>query len=120
MGYLIGEFSNITGLSVDTLRYYEKEKLIFSHRDNINRRIYNDSDVKWIEFTIRLKKTGMKISDMKLYAELRYIGDSTVPDRLKLLNTQLEKLENDRKKLNEDIEFLNQKINIYKELLPTD
>lgn len=27
--YLIGAFSKITGLSIDTLRYYEKERLIF-------------------------------------------------------------------------------------------
>ena len=31
--YSIGEFAKKTGLSISTLRYYEQEKLIYSHRE---------------------------------------------------------------------------------------
>ncbi|MBU9790372.1 MerR family transcriptional regulator [Lentilactobacillus sp. G22-6] len=50
MNYGIGKFSRIVNISVDTLRYYEKEGLIVPKRDNVNRRQYTDHDVKWIDF----------------------------------------------------------------------
>lgn len=43
--YSIGEFAEKTGLSIPTLRYYEQEKLIYSHREENNRRYYDDSDI---------------------------------------------------------------------------
>lgn len=70
--YSIGEFAKKTGLSVPTLRYYEQEKLIYSHREENNRRYYDDSDIAWTQFIIRLKKTGMSIKNMQEYAYLRY------------------------------------------------
>lgn len=33
--YSIGEFAKKTGLSISKLRYYEQEKLIYSHREKI-------------------------------------------------------------------------------------
>ena len=53
--YSIGEFAKKTGLSIPTLRYYEQEKLIYSHREENNRRYYDDSDIAWTQFIIRLK-----------------------------------------------------------------
>ena len=54
--YSIGEFAKKTGLSIPTLRYYEQEKLIYSHREENNRRYYDDSDIAWTQFIIRLKR----------------------------------------------------------------
>ena len=65
--YSIGEFAKKTGLSISTLRYYEQEKLIYSHREENNRRYYDDSDIAWTQFIIRLKKTGMSIKNMQEY-----------------------------------------------------
>ena len=89
MNYSIGQFSKVCGLSIDTLRYYEKEKIIFSNRTSNNRRYYTDQDVAWIQFVLRLKQTGMSIKKMQLYAQLRYAGDETIPARTKLLFDQL-------------------------------
>ncbi|MBA1435046.1 MerR family DNA-binding transcriptional regulator, partial [Bombilactobacillus bombi] len=47
--YKIGEFSKRVNLTVDTLRYYEKEYLITPKRDKNNIRIYDNNDIKWIE-----------------------------------------------------------------------
>lgn len=65
--YSIGEFAKKTGLPISTLRYYEQEKLIYSHREKNNRRYYKESDIAWTQFIIRLKKTGMSI---KKYARI--------------------------------------------------
>ena len=43
--YSIGEFSKICGLSIDTLRYYEKQGLISATRGKDHRRFYNEKDI---------------------------------------------------------------------------
>ena len=104
--YSIGEFAEKTGLSIPTLRYYEQEKLIYSHREENNRRYYDDSDIAWTQFIIRLKKTGMSIKNMQEYADLRYKGDSTIPQRLRLLFFQLDELHKQQTEINQHIDFL--------------
>lgn len=85
MEYSIGEFSNLTGLGIHTLRYYEHENLIIPSRNTSNKRRYSDRDVAWIDFIKRLKDTGMPIKEIKRYAELRTAGDPTLNERLEML-----------------------------------
>ena len=113
MKYSIGQFSKLSGFSIDTLRYYEKQKLIFPNRDENNRRIYTEKDVAWISFISRLKKTGMSIKKMQKYAQLRYKGDQTIPERLVLLFNQLDDLHEQEKKIDNNIKFVEQKIKTY-------
>lgn len=113
MNYSIGQFSKVCGLSIDTLRYYEKEKIIFSNRTSNNRRYYTDQDVTWVQFVLRLKQTGMSIKKMKLYAQLRYAGDETIPARTKILFDQLAILHANLKETEQHIEFVEDKIQTY-------
>ncbi len=113
MKYSIGQFSELSGFSIDTLRYYEKQKLLFPKRDENNRRVYSEKDVAWISFISRLKKTGMSIREMQNYAKLRYAGDQTIPERLVLLFNQLDNLHEEEKKIEDNIEFVEQKIKTY-------
>ena len=113
MKYSIGQFSELSGFSIDTLRYYEKQKLLFPKRDENNRRVYSEKDVAWISFISRLKKTGMSIREMQKYAKLRYAGDQTIPERLVLLFNQLDNLHEEEKKIEDNIEFVKQKIKTY-------
>lgn len=39
----------------------------------------------WVKFLQRLKNTGMSLKEMRRYADLRYEGDSTIPERLAIL-----------------------------------
>ena len=113
MKYSIGQFSELSRFSIDTLRYYEKQKLLFPKRDENNRRVYSEKDVAWISFISRLKKTGMSIREMQKYAKLRYAGDQTIPERLVLLFNQLDNLHEEEKKIEDNIEFVEQKIKTY-------
>ena len=63
--YGIGKFSQTVDLPIDTLRYYEKEGILKSRRNESNRRVYDSTDIKWINFIKRLKKTGMPIKMKK-------------------------------------------------------
>ena len=112
--YKIGEISKITNLTIDTLRYYEKEGLITPARDQNNIRMYSDSDIRWIQFIKKLKQTGMPLKNIKEYSNLRDQGDSTINEILSLLYEQKQRLEQNSKQLEEHILFLNNKIDIYK------
>ncbi|CUL31590.1 MerR family transcriptional regulator [Listeria monocytogenes] len=117
MNYTIGAFSKEVELSIDTLRYYEKEKLILPKRNEINRRIYDSSDITWINFIKKLKQTGMPIKDIKEYAKLRYLGDQTIEQRMTLLYKQYDVLVEKREEIELYTQFLLNKIDIYKEML---
>ncbi|EAC7319962.1 MerR family transcriptional regulator [Listeria monocytogenes] len=117
MNYTIGAFSREVELSIDTLRYYEKEKLILPKRNEINRRIYDSSDITWINFIKKLKQTGMPIKDIKEYAKLRYLGDQTIEQRMTLLYKQYDALVEKREEIELYTQFLLNKIDIYKEML---
>ncbi|HEM1971701.1 TPA: MerR family transcriptional regulator, partial [Listeria monocytogenes] len=117
MNYTIGAFSREVELSIDTLRYYEKEKLILPKRNEINRRIYDSSDITWINFIKKLKQTGMPIKDIKEYAKLRYLGDQTIEQRMTLLYKQYDVLVEKREEIELYTQFLLNKIDIYKEML---
>lgn len=85
MDYGIKEFAAKTGISPFTLRYYEKEKLLTPNRTNNGWRYYTEKDVTWILFVKRLKDTGMPIRQIREYARLRALGDSTLQQRMEML-----------------------------------
>ncbi len=113
MNFSIGEFSAITGLSIHTLRYYEKEKLIIPARKDNGRRCYSENDVNWIQFIKRLKDTNMPIKEIQKYAELRGKGDSTLIERMEMLTKHRIILKEEIATLQEHLENLNDKIEYY-------
>ena len=114
MNYSIGEFSNLTNISIYTLRYYEKENLIIPNRKENGRRCYSEKDVIWIEFIKRLKDTKMPIKEIREYAKLRADGDSTMIERMELLINHRIDLKKEITKSNEHLKKLDDKINYYK------
>lgn len=117
MNFSIGNFSNITNISPSALRYYEKEQLIIVHRDSVGRRFYTTEDIDWIFFIKKLKDTGMPIKDIKEYALLRYQGDSTIQQRLEILENHKLAVEKEKDKWENNLQNLNDKIKIYKDKL---
>lgn len=115
MDYSIGEFSEVTGLGIHTLRYYEHENLITPMRNSSNRRRYSDEDISWIAFIKRLKATGMPIKEIKRYAMLRAEGASTLTERMEMLIRHRQSLKNQIKQLQEHEAILDEKISFYQE-----
>lgn len=107
-----------TGLSHDTLRYYEKAGLIERvGRTTGNQRRYAAADLAWLEFLIRLRGTGMSIADMQTFAELRPRGDGSVPDRLAMLREHRADLADRMRALRRNAAALDDKIRHYERLL---
>jgi DNA-binding transcriptional MerR regulator len=68
----IAEASARSGLSIDTLRYYERIGLIDPpERDRAGRRSYRGADLDWLAFLTRMRTTGMPIKALREYAGLR-------------------------------------------------
>ena len=114
----ITEVAERTGLSADTLRYYEKADLISPvARSAGGQRRYATSDLAWIEFLLRLRDTGMSIADMQQFAELRRRGDTTVAERLALLRGHRQRLTERIQQLQANGAALDEKITYYQSLL---
>jgi DNA-binding transcriptional MerR regulator len=110
----IQQVADATGLSVYTLRYYERIGLIhlIDRAENRHRR-YSVHDLGWIEFLTKLRATGMSIQQMLSYAELQRKGDETLPQRLELLNAHRRQVEAHIQALSEDLKLICYKIEVY-------
>lgn len=115
--FTIQQISNITELSVHTLRYYEKIGLLDKvDRDVNGYRQYTESDISWINFLIRLRITGMPVSEMKQFSDLRSQGDSTISLRRELLENHQKSVQEQIKNLQNNFHRIEEKINYYKGL----
>lgn len=78
-GLSIGDVARATGLSEDTLRYYEREGLVGPiDRDSSGHRRYSDNDVAWVGVVTCLRDAGLGISDLRRFTSLlRADGDAT-------------------------------------------
>jgi DNA-binding transcriptional MerR regulator len=84
--YSIAQAAQISGLSIDTLRYYERIGLVDPPaRDSGGRRTYSEEDLTWLGFLTRLRTTGMPIRRMREYAQLRHRGLASTSRRKQIL-----------------------------------
>src|SRR3954451_13106827 len=83
----IAEAARRAGVSVHTLRYYERAGLIVTGVDRTSggRRRYRQDDLAWIAVCTRLRATGMPIKSIRRYAQLVAAGPGNESERLALL-----------------------------------
>ena len=107
-----------TGLSYDTLKYYCNEGLIpHVKRDKNNYRVFDENDIAWINSLSCLINCDMTINEMKEYLQLCLKGEETIPERQRILEKKLKKLEHKVQKINESIDFIHWKQNFYEDVL---
>lgn len=116
----IGEIAKATNISEYTLRFYEKKGLIRVKRDNIGRRCYEESDIAWIKFIQRLKDTGMLLKNIEKYAQLRYEGNATMPERLSMLQEHRKYVLEQQRKWADYLDNLDNKIAFYKDSIANE
>jgi DNA-binding transcriptional MerR regulator len=107
-----------TGVSRDTLRYYERIGILPGiERSKSGHRRFSDDDMGWIKLVQCLRATGMPIEDLHRYAELAQQGDSTAPERLRLLHDHRSRIKDEMQELATALELVERKISGYDELL---
>lgn len=115
----IAQAAQATGLTVHTLRYYERIGLLdaIGRGDNRHRRFCQD-DLNWIAFLQKLKSTGLPLRAMLHYARLRRQGNTmeSVSQRRALLQSHTATVEATLAELQGNLLILQQKIALYGEL----
>lgn len=103
-----------TGLSVHTLRYYEKEGLLpFVRKNSSGLRVFSDSDLGWLELIECLKATGLHLKGIKQYIDWYIEGDSTLQLRLDMFRQQKIRIEEQMAELQKHMNKINYKIELY-------
>jgi DNA-binding transcriptional MerR regulator len=104
-----------TGLSVHTLRYYERIGLMDPiGRASSGHRRYTESDLEWIILLTRLRTTDMPIAEMQLFAQLVRQGEGTITERLAVLEAHQRKLHQQLEAIQMTLVLLDEKIAHYR------
>lgn len=103
--------AELTGVTIHTLRYYERIGLILDVRRDANGyRRYTPADIEYIQFLCQLKTTGMPLAQMQQFAALRRAGDHTAAARRKLLEAHRATVEQQMADLNACLAMIDYKI----------
>ena len=110
MLYTVGEMAKKMNVAPSTLRYYDKEGLHpFVERSGGGIRMFKDEDFEWLSIIECLKKTGMPIKDIKTFIDWCFEGDSSIDQRLDLINRQREVVIAQIQQMQETLDMLNYK-----------
>ena len=120
-GVTIGTAAEVTGLTADTLRYYERDGLMLRPvgRSSTGHRRYSDRDLDWIRLVTRLRATGMPIRDIRHYAALVRAGSGNEADRLDLLLAHRRTVLDQLAEVHGHLEAIDHKIAIYEGVVET-
>jgi DNA-binding transcriptional MerR regulator len=113
----ISEAASASGLSIDTIRYYEKLDLLPTiSRGSDGRRNFSVENVEWLTLLSSLRETGMPMERMRYFALLYQRGDETLSERKAVLLDHAVHLNKRRTALDRCAEFLAYKLKRYDEL----
>lgn len=109
MTYTISEIAEKMGVSVHTLRFYDKEGLLpFVDRVN-GRRVFKDEDFAWLRIISCLKNTGMPLKEIRQYMELCQLGDASLQERQEMILRQKRSIEDQIRSLQENLKLIEYK-----------
>ena len=93
MKYTISALSRKTGLSIHTLRYYEKEGLLrYVERTESGRRVYGEASMGCLLGVLCMKQAGMTLPQIKAFMDVTIEGVATLPKRLEMMLSAREQL----------------------------
>lgn len=110
----IAEVSEQYGLSVDTLRYYERVGLIPPvNRNDGGIRDYNELDLRRVDFIKCMRSAGLPIEVLIDYVALVQQGDKTIDARKEILKEQRALLLTRMHEMQKTLDILDHKIEVY-------
>lgn len=90
MQYSIGEVADLAGISISTLRYYDREGLFPNlERTGGGIRRFTDNEVEALGIIECLKTSGLSIKEIKLFLDWCQEGDSSLQQRKELFYERL-------------------------------
>ncbi|MFI6780097.1 MerR family transcriptional regulator [Micromonospora sp. NPDC050276] len=120
-GLSIGQVAQRTGMSVHTLRLYERKGLLASEvrRDGSGRRVYSAWDVEWLANCVKFRASGMPLTAISRLAQLVREGSGNEAERLKLLREHQHRITEQLTQLHDCLELINVKVASYEHHLAT-
>ena len=114
----IDEVSEKSGLTPDTIRFYEKSDMLPAiARDQRGWRQFAPDDLEWLIVLARLRATGMPLKAVREFAASAQSAEAETPTehrkRLDLLRSHAETLSKKRAELEACEDYLNFKISTY-------
>ena len=106
MEYTIGQVAKLTGLSISTIRYYDKEGLLNGINRKSGIRSFNDKDLNTIRVIECLKNSGMLIKEIRDFMKLCKEGDSSLNERYNFFLDQEKKVQDQIKSLNQTLKLI--------------
>lgn len=106
MEYTIGQVAKLTGLSISTIRYYDKEGLLNGINRKSGIRSFNDKDLNTIRVIECLKNSGMLIKEIRDFMKLCEGGDSSLNERYNFFLDQEKKVQDQIKSLNQTLKLI--------------
>ncbi|GKU26481.1 MerR family transcriptional regulator [Clostridium folliculivorans] len=114
MNYTIRQVAEKMGVTVPTLRYYDKEGLLpFVYRKPNGTRVFKDEDFQRLDIITCMKNSGMSIKDIKRYMDLCEEGDSTLKERMDIFLERKEDVQKQMEELNRVMQAIIHKIGYY-------
>ena len=94
MNYTIKKVSEMTGLSIPTIRYHDKEGLLPDlQRKESGYRVFSDRDLEAIDLIECFKESGLTIREIRHFMSLVRQGDVTLEERLAIYQMHIARLE---------------------------
>lgn len=106
MEYTIGQVAKLTGLSISTIRYYDKEGLLNGINRKSGIRSFNDKDLNTIRVIECLKNSGMLIKEIRDFMKLCEERDSSLNERYNFFLDQEKKVQDQIKSLNQTLKLI--------------
>lgn len=97
--YTIGQVSEMFGLPISTLRYYDKEGLFPGLERSSGIRRFGERELERLRVIECLKKSGLEIKDIKQFMQWCAEGSETYPQRHELFVRQLETVAEEMRRL---------------------
>ncbi|MFG1964158.1 MerR family transcriptional regulator [Nonomuraea sp. NPDC049028] len=115
----IGQVAERTGLSIHTLRFYEREGILHSpvRRGAGGNRVYSEQDIEWLTLCMVLRASDMPLAAIRRYTELVREGAGNEAERLALLRRHREYLITQMANLSECMDLINYKVGVYEDLI---
>ncbi|MGH3390959.1 MAG: MerR family transcriptional regulator [Actinomadura sp.] len=110
-----GDASARTGVSLDTLRYYERERLLGPvQRDAGGRRRYSEGDLAWLDVVMCLRRSGMGITDLRRFVGVLRDGAASSTELVEMLQLHRKRLVEDMAHIQTALAVLDDKITHYR------
>ena len=104
--YAIGQVSEMFGLPVSTLRYYDKEGL-FPEMERVSGiRKFSERELEALRVIECLKMSGLEIKDIKQFMTWCTQGASTYPERKALFEARKRAVEEEMLRLQKTLDML--------------